>query len=322
MPPSEIVLQTQHLTKRYGSITAVDNLTLAVHTGEIFGFLGPNGAGKTTAINLMCGLLKPDSGQVLIHGKSIQESGAEGRARVGVCPQNTILWDKLTCLEQLEFIGEMYGLARQRARVRGDELLERLGLAEQRRRLAATLSGGMKRRLNLALALVHDPEIVVLDEPEAGLDPQSRVLVREYIQSLTAVPGDTPRTVILTTHNMDEADRMAERVAIIDHGKLLVLDTPEALKRRLGPGDTVEIGLLDGLGDEVQARYALQGIASEVKLETQARILHVRTLRAAERLADILQALADAGFHPGEISLRPNSLEDVFIQLTGRRLRE
>jgi ABC-2 type transport system ATP-binding protein len=335
MSNSEIVLQTQHLTKRYGPLTAVDDLSLEVHAGEIFGFLGPNGAGKTTAINLICGLLKPDAGQVFIHGKPVngpgmRDGGAEVRARVGVCPQNTILWDRLTCLEQLEFIGEMYGVPRKLARRRGSELLEMLGLAEKRQRLASTLSGGMKRRLNLALALVHDPEIVVLDEPEAGLDPQSRVLVREYIQSLAASHEGRSRTVILTTHNMDEADRMANRVAIIDHGKLLVLDTPAALKQRLGQGDTVEIKLEDVPADgpvernasEAKARLALQEIASDVKLEAQADILHVRALNALGRLADTLQALTAAGFHPGEVSLRANTLEDVFIQLTGRRLRE
>ena len=328
---SEIVLQTQHLTKRYGAITAVDDLSLEVYGGEVFGFLGPNGAGKTTAINLICGLLKPDAGQVFIHGKAvggagIRDGGVEIPARVGVCPQNTILWDRLTCLEQLEFIGEMYNLPRKLARRRGSELLEILGLTEQRRRLASTLSGGMKRRLNLALALVHDPEIVVLDEPEAGLDPQSRVLVREYIQSLAASHESRSRTVILTTHNMDEADRMADRVAIIDHGKLLVLDTPAALKQRLGQGDTVEIKLENGPPDspdaEDKARLALQGIVSDVKLEAEANILHVRLLNALGRLAEILQALTAAGFHPGEVSLRANTLEDVFIQLTGRRLRE
>jgi ABC-2 type transport system ATP-binding protein len=335
MTTLEIVLQTTHLTKRYGALTAVDDLSLEVYGGEVFGFLGPNGAGKTTAINLICGLLKPDAGQVFIHGKPTsgacaQDGGTEVRARVGVCPQNPILWDRLTCLEQLEFIGEMYNLPRKLARMRGSELLEILGLAEKRQRLASTLSGGMKRRLNLALALVHDPELVVLDEPEAGLDPQSRVMVREYIKSLTTAKGTHAKTVILTTHNMDEADRMADRVAIIDHGKLLVLDTPAALKQRLGQGDTVEIKLENGLADsaaessasETKARLALQDIASDVKLEAQANILHVRALHALGRLADILQALTSAGFHPGEVSLRANTLEDVFIQLTGRRLRE
>jgi len=332
---TEIVLQTQHLTKRYGDLTAVDDLSLEVYGGEVFGFLGPNGAGKTTAINLICGLLKPDGGQVFIHGKPVGSTHttngeAEIRTRVGVCPQNTILWDKLTCLEQMEFIGEMYNVPRKLARSRGDELLQALGLAEKRRRLASTLSGGMKRRLNLALALVHDPEIVVLDEPEAGLDPQSRVMVREYIQSMAAAKNGRAKTIILTTHNMDEADRMADRVAIIDHGKLLVLDTPAALKQRLGQGDTVEIKLGNGVSggaeesnvSETKARLTLQEIASDVKLEAGANILHVRALHALGRLADILQALTAAGFHPGEVSLRANTLEDVFIQLTGRRLRE
>jgi ABC-2 type transport system ATP-binding protein len=333
MTTSETVLQTQHLTKRYGDLTAVDDLSLEVYGGEVFGFLGPNGAGKTTAINLICGLLKPDTGKVFIHGKPVggaKDGGIEVRARVGVCPQNTILWDKLTCIEQMVFIGEMYGVPRKLARARSNELLEVLGLAEKRRRLASTLSGGMKRRLNLALALVHDPEIVVLDEPEAGLDPQSRVMVREYIQSLAASGTGRSKTIILTTHNMDEADRMADRVAIIDHGKLLVLDTPAALKQRLGQGDTVEIKLENGLSSEpaegaaseARARQALQEIASDVKLEAGANILHVRALHALGRLADILQALTAAGFHPGEVSLRANTLEDVFIQLTGRRLRE
>lgn len=322
MPTNEIILQTQHLTKRYGVLTAVDDLSLEIHTGEIFGFLGPNGAGKTTAINLMCGLLKPDAGQVWIHGKPIQEGGHEMRARVGVCPQNTILWDKLTCIEQLEFIGEMYGMSRRLARAHGIALLDILELVEKRHQLAATLSGGMKRRLNLALALVHEPEIVVLDEAEAGLDPQSRVLVREYIKSLAVPNNGRSKTIIFTTHNMDEAERMADRVAILDHGKLLAIDTPEVLKQHLGQGDTVEIKLLDILVDETKARQALQEIASDVKLEAQANILHVRALHAVGRLADILQALSNAGFHSGEVSLRANTLEDVFIHLTGRRLRE
>ncbi len=147
------VLQTENLTKRYGSLTAVKELNLEIQRGEIFGLLGPNGAGKTTSINLMCGLLKPDAGRVYIHGKAVDGGDAEIRARVGVCPQHTILWGKLTCLEQLEFIGEMYGMGRKDARQRGQELLEIMGLSERRNRLASTLSGGMQRRLNIILAL-------------------------------------------------------------------------------------------------------------------------------------------------------------------------
>ncbi|MBC8496501.1 MAG: ABC transporter ATP-binding protein [Chloroflexi bacterium] len=233
---NEVVLQAHGLTKRYGTLTAVDDLTLDVHQGEVFGLLGPNGAGKTTSISMICGLLEPDSGDVSIHGMPVHGGKFDAHTRVGMCPQETILWEKLTCIEQLEFIGEMYAVPRIVARQRGEELLELLGLSEKREKLSATLSGGMKRRLNLALALVHDPEILVLDEPEAGLDPQSRVLVREYIRSLAQ-----QKTIILTTHNMDEAERMADRVAIIDHGKLLVVDTPEKLKRNIGKGAVLEL---------------------------------------------------------------------------------
>src|SRR5512143_3734955 len=232
------VIEARDLTKRYGALTAVDHLSLEVLEGEVFGLLGPNGAGKTTSINMICGLLKPDAGQVIIHGKVITNGDASIRARVGVCPQNIVLWGQLTCLEQMQFIGEMYGMRGKTARERSRELLQDLDLGEKEDKLARTLSGGMQRRLNLALALVHDPQILVLDEPEAGLDPQSRVLVREFIKSMAH-----RKTIILTTHNMDEAERMADRVAIIDHGELLVMDTPEALKRRAGEGDVLEIQL-------------------------------------------------------------------------------
>jgi ABC-2 type transport system ATP-binding protein len=235
---STTVLQARELTKRYGTLTAVDHLSLEVSEGEVFGLLGPNGAGKTTSINMLCGLLKPDSGQVSIRGKIITNGDAKVRSRVGVCPQNIILWNNLSCLEQMQFIGEMYGLKGRIARQRSRQLLEELDLSEEKDKMARTLSGGMQRRLNLAMALVHDPEILVLDEPEAGLDPQSRVLVREYVKSLAR-----QKTIILTTHNMDEADRMADRVAIIDHGQLLTVDTPSALKHTVGEGDVLEIEL-------------------------------------------------------------------------------
>jgi len=315
---STTVLQTKNLTKHYGSLTAVKGLNLDIQRGEIFGLLGPNGAGKTTSINLMCGLLKPDAGRVYIHGKAVNGGDAEIRSRVGVCPQNTILWGKLTCLEQLEFIGEMYGMLRRDARRRGGELLEIMGLTKRRNRLASTLSGGMQRRLNIVLALVHDPDILVLDEPEAGLDPQSRVLVREYIREWA---WQRSRTVILTTHNMDEADRMAQRVAIMDHGELLVLDTPEALKRKVGEGDVLEIDL-DGDHDLPLEK----GLDAVIRIVPQTslvgRTLVIRTKAAMDLLTVITETLRAVGFQPAEIRLRANTLEDVFIALTGRRLRE
>lgn len=313
----DIVLKTEGLTKRYGSLTAVKDLTLEVHEGEVFGFLGPNGAGKTTSINMMCGLLRPDAGQVMIRGVPISETDDQMRARVGVCPQDIVLWERLTCLEQLQFIGQMYGLSGKVARQRGERLLTELDLVDKRKKQARTLSGGMQRRLNLAMALVHDPEIVVLDEPEAGLDPQSRVKVREYIQSLAR-----KKTVILTTHNMDEADRVTDRVAIIDHGELLVLDTPEALKRRVGEGDVVEIDL-DGPADNGrQALERVKLLVSDAWLDEKRGLLTVRALNAVRVLPVVLDAVEAAGLRAGDVRLRKNTLEDVFIQLTGRRLRE
>ena len=316
---ASIVLQTEGLTKRYGSLVAVQDLSLQVNEGQVFGLLGPNGAGKTTCINMMCGLLKPDAGRVMVHGAPIAGGRADVRARVGVCPQDVVIWERLTCLEQLQFIGQMYGLAGREALARGKQLLDELDLAEKRDRQAHTLSGGMKRRLNLALALVHDPDIIVLDEPEAGLDPQSRVKVREYIRSLARV-----KTVILTTHNMDEADRVADRIAIIDHGKLLVQDTPEALKRRVGQGDVLEISLKGqpGESDAERARSALARLDGQTTLDLARGTLTVRALNGVAMLPAILEALGRIGLQPGEAHLRENTLEDVFIQLTGRRLRE
>jgi ABC-2 type transport system ATP-binding protein len=307
-----LALQTRHLTKRFGALTAVADLSLEVQPGEIFGFLGPNGAGKTTSIQMMCGLLRPDAGEVWIDGVPILGGDPAIRSRVGVCPQENVLWEKLTCLEQLEFIGASYGIGSRLARQRGTALLEQLGLAAKARELAGRLSGGMKRRLNLALALVHDPALVVLDEPEAGLDPQSRVLVREYIRTLARV-----KTVILTTHNMDEAERLADRVAIIDHGQLLVVDTPEALKRTLGAGDVLELELA---GDPEAALRLAQTVLPEVTAVNHTLVARGHDL--IERLPRLLETLRAAGLAERELKLRANTLEDVFLALTGRKLRE
>jgi ABC-2 type transport system ATP-binding protein len=312
-----IVLETKELTKKFGSLTAVNKLSLQVNEGEVFGFLGPNGAGKTTSINMICGLLAPTSGEVVLKGQPMINGNRDLRRIVGMCPQSIVLWERLTCLEQLEFMGQMYDLPAQHAREAGERLLKDLGLEEKRNSLARTLSGGMQRRLNLAMALVHDPELVVLDEPEAGLDPQSRVKVREYIQSMAR-----KKTVIITTHNMDEAERLADRIAIIDHGELLVQDTPERLKQSLGEGDLVEIHLENGTHDQSEAQNALTGLSQHVKYDAESGQLKIRALNAVGNLAEILEALRSAGFKPGEVNIHANTLEDVFIQLTGRRLRE
>ena len=314
---STIVLETKELTRKFGELTAVKKLSLQVNEGEVFGFLGPNGAGKTTSINMICGLLAPTSGEVILKGQPMVNGSRDLRRVVGMCPQSIVLWERLTCMEQLEFMGQMYDLPAAQAHEWGSQLLKELGLEDKRNSLARTLSGGMQRRLNLAMALVHDPELVVLDEPEAGLDPQSRVKVREYIQSLAR-----KKTVIITTHNMDEAERLADRIAIIDHGELLVQDTPEKLKQSLGEGDLVEVRLENGTHDPAEAQAALTRLGSHVTYNAETQLLKIRALNAVGNLAEILEALRHAGFKPGEVNIHANTLEDVFIQLTGRRLRE
>jgi len=311
---SDAVFAVEGLTKRFGEVVAVRDLSFDVRRGEIFGLLGPNGAGKTTTLRMLCGLLRPDAGRVLVAGRPLRRGG-DSWTRVGLCPQDLVLWQKLSCREQLEFVGEMHGLRRREARRRGDEVLASLGLTEKARVLAFQLSGGMQRRLNLALALVHDPEVVVLDEPGAGLDPQSRVLVREYVRGLAR-----RKTVVITTHDMDEADRLADRVAIVDRGALLVLDTPAALKRGVGEGDLLEVDVLDA-GQAREGARSLAGLdAGEVRADGTRLLVRVRD--AVARLPAILDALRSRGIAHGGVRLRASTLEDVFIALTGRGLRE
>ncbi len=309
---AQTAIKTINLTKKFGNFTAVDNLNLEVFKGEVFGFLGPNGAGKTTSINMMCGITKPSSGEVFFNGKNLKDNAG----LTGLCPQENIIWPQLTCIEQLEFMGEMYGMKRISARRNGDELLDKMGLSDKRKQKASDLSGGMQRRLSICLALIHNPEIVIFDEPEAGLDPQSRILVREFIKQT-----GKDRTVILTTHNMDEAERLADRIAIVDKGKLLLLDTPDAMKQSIGDGDILEIIIpesdknkLKGLEDK------LEQISPDYKISGKA--LTIRSRKIVSLIPDIASFLTGEGIKAEEMKIRQNSLEDVFIYLTGRKLRD
>jgi ABC-2 type transport system ATP-binding protein len=266
---------------------------------------------------MICGLLKSDRGEITIAGRPTDTHQRSSKRLMGLCPQDIVVWETLTCFEQLEFVGRQYDLRRGTARQKALELLDTLGLSDRRNKLAKTLSGGMKRRLNIALALVHDPEILILDEPQAGLDPQSRILVREYIRSLA-----DRMTVILTTHEMDEADRLADRIAIIDHGRLLVLDTADCLKSQIGNGDVLEIHIPDAGTDEVNhLRHALPEELRNLSIEQGTlRLVGVDVLNAVPAL---IQELRNANLQVHQdITVRKKTLEDVFIALTGRRLRE
>lgn len=311
---SQYVIETQNLTKKYNGLLAVEDLNLRIKKG-VFGFLGPNGAGKTTSVKMMVGLLKPTKGRVLMGGEEI---GSIEKGKIGVCPQDLVIWDGLTCEENISLMGDMYEVPRNILKERVRKLLGDLMLSDRKKALASQLSGGMKRRLSLAMALVHEPEIVVLDEPSAGLDPQSRLVVWDYIQSLSKGKG---KTIILTTHLMEEADRLSDRIAIIDHGKLLLLDTPENLKRKIGRGDVVEIQLSDpGMNEKViSLMKSMEGIEEVNEIRG---MVNVRALDAVSKLPKLIGSIEKMGISILDTSIRRNTLEDVFIHLTGRGLRE
>ena len=312
----DFILTVSGLTKSFGELLAVNDLSFQVARGEIFGFLGPNGAGKTTTISVICGLLKADAGEICINGRSPRDNPRACRRELGLCPQHLVIWEGLTCQEQLEFMGRLYDLSPAAARQRAAELLAVFGLEEKRRQQARILSGGMKRRLNVALAVVHRPPLLILDEPQAGLDPQSRILVRETIRSL--VPETT---VILTTHEMDEAERLADRVAIIDHGKLLVLDTAANLKSRIGEGDVLEIKIAAGLGQGwPQIRNSLPANIRSFSFAQD--VLRLVGADIPVILQPLLERFRREGLKIEDLTIRKKTLEDVFIALTGRRLRE
>jgi len=312
----DVVLRAVGLTKRYGDLVAVDHLSFEVRRGEILGFLGPNGAGKTTTLRMLCGLLRPDAGRVELDGRALDQAGSVGLRSIGVAPQATVIWDALTCFEQLDFMGRMYGLPGRAARARADHLLAAFGLDGKRRRLGRTLSGGMQRRLNIALALVHEPAILFLDEPQAGLDPQSRVLVREYVRTLAGT-----MTIVLTTHDMEEAEKLSDRVCIVDHGRLLLLESVEGVKGRLGEGDLFEVAVgPEGAGD-------LSALVAELRDRLPSVAAEGRTLRfaspdAAAALTTVVASLHRRGLQVAHFRVRERTLEDVFIHLTGRGLRE
>ena len=300
-----------NLKKSFRNLIAVDNISFEIYKGEIFGLLGPNGAGKTTTINMICGLLPATSGTIKFQPNQIKEI----RSSIGYCPQENIFFPKLTCLEQLVFMGTIYGIPVKECRSRGIELLSMLGLNNKSKVYAKNLSGGMKRRLNIALALIHNPRILILDEPEAGLDPQSRVLVRNFIKSLSR-----DKTIILTSHNMDEVDRLAERVAIMDYGRIMVTDSPYNLKNSIGEGDVLEIEISEDVAGKIDS--VLTTLELEYNIEYRDKSLILKGVHLIDKMHGITSLIKETGLTINEIRLRENTLEDVFIHLTGRTLRQ
>lgn len=302
------IIELNAITHIFDKVPVVNNLSLNIMKGEIFGFLGPNGAGKTTSINIMVGLLKPTEGKVVLN-KNHEISD------IGMCPQDIILWDYLTCYENLYTLGKMYDIEKDELKKRIDFLLEKLLLSDKKDTKVENLSGGMKRRLNIAMATIHNPSILVLDEPSEGLDPQSRRILWDYIK----YQKNEGNTIILTTHLMDEADILSDRIAIIDEGHLIRLDTPHNLKASIGEGDILEITVNEDA--EIIAKH-LKDLEYIKSLDIDGKMIILKLLNATGKLPQIIGIIEKCNSTIKDISIRQNTLEDVFIELTGKELRE
>jgi ABC-type multidrug transport system ATPase subunit len=226
-----------NLTKDYGDVRAVDGLSITIHEGEVFGLLGPNGSGKTTTINCLIGLLKPTKGSIKVGNFDVATQGTEARSIMGVSPQETAVYPYLTGRENVKLFGELCSVPKKTLDARVDQMMEKVGLLEEGGRRVGKYSGGMKRRVSIAMALVHDPQIVILDEPTVGMDPQSRRAVWDFIMEMR----DRGKTVVLTTHYMEEAEEICDRVGIIDHGGMIALGTPAELRSKYGAKDLEDV---------------------------------------------------------------------------------
>jgi lipooligosaccharide transport system ATP-binding protein len=303
----EAILSVRGLVKRYGPQTVVRDLTFEIRRGECFGLLGPNGAGKTTTLRCCLGLVDPDGGAITMVGEPVPKAAREARIRVGVVPQQDNLDPDFTVTENLRIYGQYFGLDRATLDARIPRLLDFAGLAGKAGAGLRTLSGGMKRRLTLARALVNDPELLILDEPTTGLDPQARHLIWDGLRQLLS----QGKTILLTTHFMDEAERLATRLAVIDHGALIASDTPQALIDAHVEPEVVEV-----YGDEARpwAEAHARGLALRVEVTGETAFCYAR---------DPGPLLDDLATRSGvRYQHRPANLEDLFIKLTGRELRD
>jgi len=306
MPDS--ILQVENLVKSYGDVQAVRGVTFSVAEGEVFGLLGPNGAGKTSTIEILEGLRNLDSGRVSVCGLDPQRDATALKHEIGAALQSTALPDKLRVMEALRLFASFYKRRRS-----PEELLKRFGLEEKRNAFYSKLSGGQKQRLALAMALVNDPKVLFFDEPTAGLDPQVRREIYDIIEELK----NDKKTIVMTTHYIEEAERLCDRVAIVDHGKVVALGTPRELKAHSGGTTRIEVRLakpeLDG------ALKKLEGIADARELDG-AYVIHSH--RPPKTIVDLVKHLEAEGNELVSLEIASPSLEDVFIELTGRRLRD
>ncbi|MDQ7842538.1 MAG: ATP-binding cassette domain-containing protein [Armatimonadota bacterium] len=338
MTPPEFAVELEHLTKRFpvrsvrengarrrpvqSEIRAVDGIDLQIRRGELFGLLGPNGAGKTTTIRMLCTLLLPTAGRARVWGIDVVAHPEEVRRHLGVVltGERSVYW-KLTGRENLEYFAALYQVPRAVARRRIADLLDRVGLAARADDLVERYSTGMRQRLALIKAMVHDPPVLLLDEPTTGLDPQAARNIRDLIRQLHA----SGKTIILTTHYMEEADQLSERIGIIDHGRIIALDTPQSLKRSLGQGPVLRCevqGWRDDLEPTLRSLPGVTAVSLGGANADGARELILRLSDSASALPRAVDTITRSGGQVRYLQMVETSLEDVFIALTGRRLRD
>jgi len=306
----DFAIQTFNLTRKFNSLVAVDGIDLNIKRGELFALLGPNGAGKTTTINMLCCLLKPTSGTAQILGYDILKQPFKIKEAIGVSPQETVISEHLNPRENLALIGKIHGIDARELKTRSQELLETMGLEARAKDQVRKFSGGMKRRLNIAMALIHKPKVLFLDEPSLGLDPQARRAVWEYIIKLKK-----EMTILLTTHYMDEADFLADRIAIIDEGKIVALGTSTKLKKDIVERQTMVIqaqSFTQKVINEMRSRY------EEIEVNEDRMVISDKKLVFQE----IVDLLHNSGIIVSSAFMKEPTLDDVFLHITGKELRE
>jgi ABC-2 type transport system ATP-binding protein len=310
-------IEVDHIVKKFGEFTAVDDVSFFVKEGEIFGLLGPNGAGKSTLIRMMTTLIPITSGVARISGYDVRTDPDDARRTIGVIPQALTSDIDLTVEENMSIYAKLYDVPAAKRKKAIDELLELVDLTKWRGAQTKTLSGGMRRRLEIARGLVHSPKIFFLDEPTTGLDPVSRVAVWEM---LTNIKNQRQLTILITTHYMDEADRLCDRIAIVDHGKLVALDTPPALKASVPGSNVIEAQFENAPSDWEQTLHKLTGVTS-VQHEG-AGMYRILTGDGSRATTDLVEAAVHAGVRVKSLSVQNTTLDDVFVHYTGRQLRD
>jgi len=314
MPP---ILEVHNLVKKYGDLTAVKGISFNIQEGEIFSLLGPNGAGKTTTISVLSTLYAPTSGDAILCGHSVSREPMAARHCIGVVPQELALYDDLTAMENLRFWGQMYGLSGSELNARIDEVLDQIGLKDRAKQRIKTYSGGMKRRVNIGVGLLHKPRILFMDEPTVGIDPQSRRAILDAVKELNR----QGMTVLYTTHYIEEAQELADRVAIIDHGDLIAIGTQAELTRQVGEMDTLVLHV--GVDEDPQSLLdLLNGMEGVAQANVTDHEISVVTAAAEDLITPVITRANEHGIKIHSIDIREPNLEAVFLQLTGRALRD